>query len=353
MANPLFRDLQGQDAYAVLDVPTDSDVAAIKQAHRRLILAWHPDKHRDSERLEQAEQITRLANLALRILLNFRDDYNRHLGLERRPHIPPEWRSPWDNPPPPRPGPSKPPPPADPPTPSQPPPEARPEPETWRQPPPSRPRPNDLVRGLRVLSALGFVAALIFLAPHAGQLILRVTTQVGAPVPEAMGGQWIGTGVTSSGEQYVVRLSLTPGYSTGSATYPLRACTAVLTPVSAEGQAVTVEQQAPSGCTTATALLRPSASGLDLVTGDQVTALRPDRPVTARGWWVGYTLDIHVDNRVVRRGGTVCPMTPIGPDTFAVGGTTCPDNGVWQVGSGRATFRDTRGQTLSEPLWPA
>jgi len=70
-----------QTHYALLNVPENADLDAIRLAYRRLLQQWHPDRNPDS----QAAQVTQRLNAAYRVLCNDveRRAYDLRLAGER------------------------------------------------------------------------------------------------------------------------------------------------------------------------------------------------------------------------------------------------------------------------------
>lgn len=51
--------------YAALELPFGADITAVKQAHRRLMKRYHPDRfHSDPDKAETANEVTRRLNEA-------------------------------------------------------------------------------------------------------------------------------------------------------------------------------------------------------------------------------------------------------------------------------------------------
>jgi tetratricopeptide (TPR) repeat protein len=67
-AQDLKRETERIDHYAVLDVPQDASLEAIKDAYRKKVREWHPDRHHDPAKKQEAESMMKKINTAMEIL---------------------------------------------------------------------------------------------------------------------------------------------------------------------------------------------------------------------------------------------------------------------------------------------
>lgn len=64
-----------RQAYAALEVPLGSDAAAVRAAHRKMLKRYHPDRHhRDEERLDAANELTRRLSEARDTIVAFLEE---------------------------------------------------------------------------------------------------------------------------------------------------------------------------------------------------------------------------------------------------------------------------------------
>ncbi|WP_433334006.1 J domain-containing protein [Spirillospora sp. CA-294931] len=87
-----FRDLDGHDAYELLGVAQDATSAEIGKARRRAVRDVHPDHHGDAD----AEDRTRLVNLAHHVLTKERAAYDAFRAGPALQEEPEEILDPWD-----------------------------------------------------------------------------------------------------------------------------------------------------------------------------------------------------------------------------------------------------------------
>lgn len=272
MSDQRFRDLGDVSAYEILGVPEDASKSEIQRAYLSRVRVTHPDVRGVAD----ADEQTRLLNLARDVLRDRRAEYDAYLGSpepertvpSRSPGDARAADDPWDHadsgPPIPDPwtaadpGPPQPPPrpmPYPPPRPMPHPPSYPSFPGAWRPP---HPPPRRHLTGCQLLSIIlvlllstGLVSVVAIVALSGKDQNVHEREKPEAAIPDRFAGTWAGTiKYSNDAGKSKVRITLPRGRKSGMSRYSSN-CSQRLVPMRVADDALTLHEAGGEDCNNA------------------------------------------------------------------------------------------------------